>query len=206
MFRAFFLSVLAVAFAASLQATTPAVDHPGALPVLLGLDSVRKELKVGSLQRAVLDSLRAEYKSEVRKLTNPMPTTPAQRLAAETQLGKLNERYNARALSVLNDSQRARLLEIEHQTLGATMLLSPSVQAKLALTAKQRQSIESIRRKGLDYVGKINRQFEEGRIGYHERIDLLRGRRLSQAEAFLKVLTPEQRNAFLLIGGDKFAI
>ncbi|HRJ73024.1 MAG TPA: hypothetical protein PLS03_12440 [Terrimicrobiaceae bacterium] len=206
MLRAVLLPVLFLALASSLPATTPAVDSPGSLPILLGLDSVRKELKVGSLQRAVLDSLRSEYKSEVRKLTNPMPATPAQRLAAESRLASLNERYNARAMSVLNDSQRARLREIEHQVLGGTKLISPSVQKKLGLTTKQKLSIEALRRKGLDDVGKVNRQFEEGRISYQERIDLLRDRRLSQAEAFLKVLTPEQRNAFLLLGGAKFTI
>jgi len=188
-----------------LLATTVAVDHPGALPVLLGLDGVRKELKVDSLQRAVLDSLRDEYKSAARKLTNPMPVTPEQRIAAEKQLGQINERFNQRALSVLSDTQRQRFQEIEHQVLGATRLYSPAVQSKIGLTEKQKQAVEAIRLKGLAYVGKVNHQFEDGQIGPKDRLELLRSRRISQGSALLKVLTPEQRNAFLSLGGKKFA-
>lgn len=205
MLRALLLSLFLSFAASSVWATTAAVDHPGALPILLGLDKVRAELKINSLQRAVLDSLRAEYKTEARKLTTPMPETVAQRATAEKQLLLLTERYNKRALSVLNDDQKVRFLQIEHQILGATALLQPSVQKKVGLTSEQKAQIEAIRLKGVDYVGKINRQFEEGRIGYQEKLDLLRDRRLSQGETLLKLLTPEQRDAFNALGGKKFA-
>jgi len=206
MLRKFLLPlVLCAALESSVFATTPAVDHPGALPILLGLDKVRTELKLDSLQRAVLDSLREEYKASARKLVTPMPTTTEQRVAAEKQFVQLNERYNKRAISVLNTSQRKRLLEVEHQLLGATALYTPAVQAKLALTAKQKQQIEAVRLKGVAYVGQINQQFEEGKIGYHDRLELLRTRRLSQGSAILKLLTPEQRETFISLGGEKLA-
>ena len=205
MLRAIVLSLFLGFAAGQARATTAAVDHPGALPILLGLDKVRAELKVNSLQRAVLDSLRSEYKAEVRKLTNPMPQTAEQRTAAEKQLLQLTGRYNRRALSVLNDNQKVRLAQIEHQLLGATALFQPSVQKKVGVTPAQRTQFEAIRQKGLVYVGKINRQFEEGRIGYQEKLDLLRDRRLSQGETLLKLLTPEQRDAFNSLGGTKIA-
>ncbi len=205
MLRALVLSLFLTLAASPVWATTAAVDHPGALPILLGLDKVRAELKINSLQRAVLDSLRAEYKAEARKLTTPMPETVAQRTTAEKQLLQLTDRYNKRALSVLNDDQKVRFLQIEHQILGATALLQPAVQKKVGLTSQQKTQIETIRQKGLDYVGKVNRQFEEGRIGYQEKLDLLRDRRLSQGENLLKLLTPEQRDAFNAMGGKKFA-
>lgn len=206
MIRALVLSLFLALVTSPAWATTAPVNHPGALPILLGLDKVRTELKINSLQRAVLDSLRSEYKAEARKLTNPMPTTAEGRAAAEKQLLQLTERYNKRALSVLNDSQQARFLEIEHQALGATALFSPAVQQKVKVTSEQKKQIEAIRLKGVDYVGKVNRQFEEGRIGYQEKIDLLRDRRLSQGEILLKLLTPEQRDAFESLGGKKVAI
>lgn len=194
---------LCAILAPSAPATTPAVDNPGALPILLGLDPVRAELKLDSLQRAVLDSLRGEYKSAARKLTNPMPATPEARSAAEKEWVALTDRYNARALSVLNASQRKRLLEVEHRLLGATALYTPSVQKKVALTGVQKKQIESIRLKGIEYVGRVNRQFEEGKIGYHDRLDLLRSRRISQGAALMKILTPTQRDAFVALGGSK---
>lgn len=197
---------LCAVLASSAVATTAPVDHPGALPVLLGLDTVRTELKLDSLQRAVLDSLRGEYKSAARKLVDPMPAEAGARVKAEKELVALTDRYNKRALSVLNSTQRTRFLEIEHQVLGATALYMPSVQKKVALSTSQKKQIETIRQKGVAYVGSVNRQFEEGKIGYQERIELLRSRRLSQGTALLKVLTPEQRSTFVSLGGDKFTI
>ena len=200
------LTSLAAAAWYSLAAAAPVSDHPGSLPLLLGVDRVRAELKLDSLQEAVLDSLRREYKEEARKLANPRPVTPAERLAAEARLATLNERYNRRAFSALNPSQRVELEKIEHGVLGATMLYSPSVQRKLGVTPRQKEQIEAIRARGLTYAGRINRQFEAGRIGMHERLQLLRARRLAQSETLLALLSPGQREAFLALGRGRQAI
>ena len=206
MFKALGAVLLALCtVASSVHATTAGVDHPGSLPILLSIDRVRAELKLDSLQRALLDSLRGEYKSAARKLTNPMPVTAQERVAAEKRLLQLNERFNKRALSVLNDDQRAKLPEIEGRFLGATMVYAPSVQAKLGLTEQQKQQVEGIRRQGVAYVGKINRKFEEGKISQQQRLQLLRSRRTSQDAEILQVLTPEQRNAVLALEGKKLA-
>jgi hypothetical protein len=189
----------------SVHATIAGVDHPGSLPILLSIDKVRAELKLDSLQRALLDSLRGEYKSAARKLTNPMPVTAQERAAAERRLRQLNERFNKRALSVLNDDQRPKLSEIEGRFLGATMVYAPSVQAKLGLTEQQKQQVEGIRRQGIAYVGKINRKFEEGKISQQQRLQLLRSRRTAQGAEILQVLTPEQRSAVLALEGKKLA-
>ena len=161
--------------------------------------------RLDSLQRALLDSIRGEYRSSARKLTNPMPSTPQERAAAQQKLLQLNEQFNKRALSVLNPTQRAKLSSMEARFLGATMLYSPSVQAKLKLTGEQKSQIESIRQKGISYVGKINRKFEEGKIGQQQRLQLLRTRRMTQGEEMLRVLTPEQRSAVLAMEGKKVA-
>jgi hypothetical protein len=189
----------------SARAMTAAVDHPGSLPVLLGVEKVRTELKLGSLQRALLDSLRSEYKAAARELTNPMPKTPQERAAAQKRLFELNERFNKRALSVLNPTQRVKLSQIEAKFLGTSMLCSPSVQSKLKLSGEQKHRVESIRQRGLTYVGKVNRKFEEGKIGQQQRLQLLRNRRIAQGEQMLRVLTPDQRNEVLALQGKKIA-
>jgi hypothetical protein len=191
--------------APAVRATTAPADHPGSLPLLLGVERVRTELKLDSLQRALLDSLRGEYKSAVRKLTDPMPKTPQERAAAESRLLRLNEQFNRRALSVLNPAQRAKLSGIEARFLGATALYSPGVQAKLKLTEEQKGKIEAIRKKGVAYVAKINRRFEEGKISQQERLQLLRNRRMEQGVEMLRLLTPEQRSAVLALEGKKIA-
>lgn len=182
-------------------ALTPANDHPGSLPILLGNETVRKELRLSSLQIALLKSLRGEYRDSVRELTHPMPKTVTEVAEAEKKFQALSVRFNRRALSVMNSSQRERFLEIEHQLLGATGLLTASVQAKLQLTERQKQKIDSIRKKGRGSVGKINRQFSENRIDADERLQLLRKHRISEGKSLLKTLTPEQRIAFDQLGG-----
>jgi hypothetical protein len=191
--------------APTLWATTAPVDHPGSLPILLGVDRVRAELKVDSLQRALLDSLRDEYKSAARKLTNPLPQTPQERAVAHAKLLRLNEQFNRRALSILNPGQRAKLSAIEAKFLGATLLYSPAVQKKLKLSSEQKKQIEAIRQKGIVYVGKVNRRFEEGKISQQQRLQLLRTWRTAQGAEMFRLLTPEQRDAVLALGGRKIA-
>jgi hypothetical protein len=201
--RLFAVALLSCAVASSVLATVAAVEHPGSLPILLGVDKVRTELKLDSLQRALLDSLRAEYRSAARKLTNPMPVSAQERAAAAKKLLQVNERFNRRALSMLSGDQRAKLLGIERRLLGATMVYTPSVQTKLGLTEEQKQKVEAIRQQGLAYVGKINRKFGAGKIGQQQRIQLLRNRRTKQSAEILQVLTPEQRNAVQALEGKK---
>ena len=189
----------------TLWATTAPVDHPGSLPILLGVERVRAELRLDSLQRALLDSLRGEYRSAARKLTNPLPQTAPDRAVAHAKLLRLNEQFNRRALSILNPTQRAKLSAIEAKFLGATLLYSPAVQTKLKLTDQQKQRIEAIRQKGLVYVGKVNRKFEEGKISQQARLQLLRSRRMAQGAEMLRLLTPEQRDAVLALVGKKIA-
>jgi hypothetical protein len=197
------VTLLFCAAASQVLATTAAVEHPGSLPVLLGVDKVRTELKLDSLQRALLDSLRAEYKSAARKLTTPMPVSAQERTAAQKKLLQLNDRFNRRALSMLSEDQRAKLVGIERRLLGPTMVYTPSVQAKLGLTEQQRQKVESIRQQGLAYVGKINRKFQAGKIGQQQRLQLLKNRRTKQSSEILQVLTPEQRSAVQALAGKK---
>jgi hypothetical protein len=201
------LSLLAcILVASSLNAAIAPSEHPGSVPILLGLDKVRAELKIDSLQKAVLDSIRSEYKAAVRKLTDPMPVTPEQRVAAEKQLVSLNERYNQRALSVLSDSQRKRFIQLEHHVLGASMLYSPKVQKKVGLTADQQKQVQGVLGEEKAFVAKLNKQFEAGKISYQDRLELLRSKRLAQGAQLLKLLTPEQRDALSSLGGEKFAM
>lgn len=186
-----------------LHASVEATDHPGALPLLAGIEAVRNDLKLNSLQRAVLDSLRDEYKTASRKIFTPRPETPEAQAEALKKLKVLNAQYNARVLSTLNPAQQKRLVQVEQQVIGAVALASPTLQGKLGLSDKQKTKIESLRGKGLAYVSKVNKQFENGKIGYFEKLQLLRGKRIAIGNSMYKVLTPEQQQAFAALGGAK---
>ncbi len=49
----------------------------------------------------------------------------------------------------------------------------------------------------------MNKQFESGKIGYFEKLQLLRGKRIAIGNSMYKVLTPEQQQAFAALGGAK---
>jgi hypothetical protein len=133
-----------------------------------------------------------------------MPAAKQERAAAEKRLLQLNERFNRRALSVLNDNQRAKLSLIEAKVLGATLVYAPGNQKMLRLTGEQKRQVEAIRQRGVAYVGKINRQFEEGKISYQQRLQLLRNRRIAQGAQIVRLLTAEQRNVVQALESGKF--
>jgi len=176
-------------------------DHLGSVPVLLGLDSVRKELKISRSQAAQLDQIRTGFKAGARKLVAQTPANPAARRSAEATLVRLKTKANAEALAVLTPTQRCRLAQIEYQILGGTMLLSPSVQKTLGLSASQIASIGKLQQKGIKYAGAVNQRFENGKISHHERVALLRTHRTKQAEAMIRLLTPAQRTTLKTLSG-----
>lgn len=172
-----------------------AAGHPGSVPVLLGLDPVRKELKLTAAQTAELDQIRSGFKSAARRLTAQPPATQAARRSAEVRLASLKGAADASALAVLTPVQQSRLAQIEHHVLGASMLAVPSVQKSLGLSASQIAGIDKIRQSGLAFAGAVNRRFENGEIGHQERLAILHARRIKQAKAMAALLTPAQRKA-----------
>jgi hypothetical protein len=74
----------------------------------------------------------------------------------------------------------------------------------LQLTEEQKRQVGAIRQRGVAYVGKINHQFEEGKISYQQRLHLLRSRRLAQGAQILRLLTDQQRHAVQELESGKF--
>jgi len=177
-------------------------DHPGAVPILLGLDSVRKELHLSAAQAGRLDEIRSDFKARARQLTARTPTNPSERRSAGTHLAHLRTTANAQALAVLTPAQRCRLAQIEYQVLGGTMLLSPSVQKSLGLSPVQIARIGRLEKKGIASAGAVNRRFENGEISHHERLAILRAHRIKQAEALVRLLTPAQRQTLNTLRGN----
>lgn len=178
-------------------------EHPGSVPVFLGLDSVRKELGLTKSQCAQLDKIRSAFKSDVRLITTRPTASPAEKNAANSTVKSLVSRYNEKAVAVLTPSQHARLVQIERQTLGGWMLFLPGEQKLLGLTAGQVAGINKIRSQGEAFSSQLSSSFEKGDITLQERLVALRNYRLKQAAKCLKVLTPAQRKAFQSLQGPK---
>jgi hypothetical protein len=201
----FVLSLVAALLLASrlvAGAAVPPTDHPGALPILLGLDNVRNDLRISPSQAIKLDAIRNALRAEARKIVASAGSSAATLRNAEASLQKAATTANARALALLTPAQKSRLTQIEHQLLGGTLLASPSVQKQLALSTSQITSIEKIRAGEATYTNKVNADFHEGLISHQDRIELLRARRLADADRMMSVLTPEQRKAKLSFAGQ----
>lgn len=182
-------------------ARAEAPEHLGAVPVLLGLDSVKKELGLSRSQVARLEKLRSDLKSDVRLLTTRAPATAVEKKATNATVKKLLQTYNAKAVAVLTPSQSARLVQIEHQMLGGLMLFLPSVQKRLALSKSQLSEVESIRRKGELFASRTTEQYEQGEIGFEERLAILRDYRRKQSASLLRVLSRDQRSTLQSLAG-----
>ncbi len=181
-------------------------DSPASVPVLLGLEPVRQDLKLSSLQCALLDSLRAEYKAKVGVVAagGLIDSKLAPKAAAD--LDAYRATYNRRALNVLNDGQRQRLRQIERQMLGASLLTSASEQKLLGLNARQLAKIAEIRSYEKSKAASIMKRFNEGKINsFRKDLDL---RRLQKTigRSIYDQLTPDQRKQWLGLTGPKLKL
>lgn len=185
---------------------TKAADFPGAVPVILGNESVRQDLGLTKSQSLQLDKIRADYKASARALTSRHPESATEKQAANTSIAQLNDQYNAKALQVLTPAQAKRLDQIGHQTLGGWMLLLPRIQKELQLTDKQVAAITSLRQNGEQFISRINKQFEAGDIGLQDRLNTLRDWRMKESEKFLRILTPSQQKSLDASQGRKLKL
>jgi len=197
-------AALGLALSSSALAASPAPDRIGSLPILLGLDAVRSELNLSPAQASRIDAIRTGFRNNARKIVAAAGTTKESHLAADSKLESLRVKSNSEALAVLSSKQKSRLTEIEHQILGGSTLASPAVQKQLGLSPAQVAAIEKIRLANLAYSKKVASDFDDGIISHHERIELLRDRRLADAEKMLAILEPDQRRAKTALAGRPF--
>ncbi|MFA7234748.1 MAG: hypothetical protein WC076_11630 [Terrimicrobiaceae bacterium] len=200
-FRAAFLLFPVILSGPLLAAST---GHPGSVPILLGLDSVKKELGLTKIQCGKLETIRADFKADARSITARPPSTPLEKQAANSTVKALIAKYNERAVSVLTPPQHERLVQVEHQTLGGMMLFLPGEQEQLGLTAGQISALGKIRADGEVFASRVTRSFEEGDITLPERLATLRNYRVKQAAKCLRVLSPAQRKTFQSLRGQEF--
>lgn len=179
-------------------------EHLGSAPVFLGLDPVRKELKLTKNQCVRLDQIRADFKSDARLITERAPASPVEQRAANSTVKALVSKYNQKATAVLTPEQLERLLQIERQMLGGLMLFLPAEQKQLGLSEGQIAALGKIRTDGEEYAGRVTASFEKGDVTRFDRLEALREYRVKQAAKCLRVLTPAQAKAFQNLYGKDF--
>jgi len=181
-------------------------NHHASVPVLLGLDPVRQDLKLSSLQCALLDSLRSEYKTQARKITAIGMADQDAALRADWDLKKLRNQFNQRALDVLSPSQQDRLRQIERQMLGGRLLTSVSEQKLLGLTPSQQQSLAILDKGDQAKASVIMGQFSSGKISSFRKDIELHQLQQNTSKKMLSLLTPEQKKHWEILSGQKLGL
>lgn len=181
-------------------------DSPASVPVLLGLEPVRADLHLSSLQSALLDSLRADYKKQAQQITAIGMADQDAALRADWDLKDLRKQFNQRALNVLSPSQQDRLRQIERQLLGGNLLTSVSEQKLLGLTPAQQSSLAVLEKKSQAKVSAVNAQFNAGKISsFRKNIDLHRIQSKTSSK-MLSVLTEKQKKQWEILSGQKLGL
>ena len=196
-------ALLAVAL---LTSATASSDSPASVPVLLGLEPVRQDLKLTTLQCALLDSLRAEYKAKVGVVAAVGLADKKAAPKAAADIASYRATYNRRALNVLSPNQQTRLGQIERQMLGATILTSVSEQKLLGLNERQVRKISEISAYEQKKAAAIMKKFNDGKsTSFSKDIDL-RNLQKTIGRSIYAHLTPDQRKQWLGLTGPKLKL
>lgn len=200
------LLVAALLLTATALSARNSPDSPASVPVLLGLEPVRADLKLSSLQCALLDSLRSDYKNQARQITAIGMADKDAALRADWDLKSLRKQFNQRALDVLNPPQQDRLRQIERQMMGGTLLSSVSEQKLLGLTPTQQSSLAAIEKSNQASAAATMKQFNTGKISnFRKDINLHRNQQQT-SKKMLAVLTPEQKKQWEILSGQKLGL
>ena len=178
-------------------------DSPASLSVLLGLDGVRQELQITPAQSGLLDALQADYKSQAKNIMAIGQADQDAALRADWDVRSLRKQFNARSLAVLTADQQQRLMELQRQILGGSLLASTSEQQLLGLSSQQRQQLAALSSSSQAQATAINAQAQAGQLSsFRKGIEL---RRIQQqtSDQMTAVLTPDQKKQWKILSGQK---
>jgi hypothetical protein len=197
---------------ATLLSTTAAAQGPRGggmgmrmgLGMLIGNESVQKELKLDEAQTSKAKELAEESMAKmrenfesVRDLEGPERMQKMQELNRE-----LNASVEKSAEAFLKPEQLKRLSQIELQQRGAMAFLDPKVQEKLKITDDQKSSIESISRESMEEMRSL---FTSGGDREEMRAKMTEIQK-STREKIEGKLTDDQKKAWKELVGAPFEI
>ena len=183
--------------------TASSTDTPASIPVLLGLDGVRQDLQITPVQAGLLDALQADYKSQAKNIMAIGQADQDAALRADWDVRSLRKEFNSRSLAVLTADQQQRLMELQRQMLGGSLLSSVTEQKLLGLSAQQRQQLTSLGSSSQAQATAINAQAQAAQISSFRKGMELRRIQQQTADQMMAVLTPDQKNQWKILSGQK---
>ena len=183
--------------------TASSTDTPASIPVLLGLDGVRQDLQITPVQAGLLDALQADYKSQAKNIMAIGQADQDAALRADWDVRSLRKQFNSRSLAVLTADQQQRLMELQRQMLGGSLLSSVTEQKLLGLSAQQRQQLTSLGSSSQAQATAINAQAQAAQISSFRKGMELRRIQQQTADQMMAVLTPDQKKQWKILSGQK---
>jgi Spy/CpxP family protein refolding chaperone len=157
--------------------------------MLLTREDVQKELNLSQTQKAKLEQLRQEMQQAMQQLRDLPPEQRRERMQ------ELRQKYDPD--TILNETQRKRLRELELQWQGPFALNDPEVAKQVGLTEEQRAKIRGIIQEAFQSV-----RGQPGQPG--ERMQEFQKAREQAEKKILEVLTPAQREKWQQMLGKPF--
>lgn len=184
-------------------ASASTAESPASLAVLLGLSGVRQELAVTPVQAGLLDAIQASYKSRAKNINAIGMADEDAAMRANWDLKSLRKQCNAQALDVLSPSQQERLLQIQRQMLGGSLLSSATEQKILGLSDSQRRTLATLAAARQSEVNAVNAKSQTGLFAGFDKSAELRRIQSETSRSMMAVLTPEQKKEWKILSGRK---
>ncbi|MCS7301398.1 MAG: hypothetical protein NZ556_07585 [Fimbriimonadales bacterium] len=159
--------------------------------MLLQRPDVQRELNLTEQQKAQIRQMQENQRTAMQELRNLPPEERRQKMQ---ELRQKND-----PTSVLNETQKKRLREIELQAMGAFALMQPDVADALNLTQEQRSKLQGI---VMQSMQQLREQFQNG--GQGQGAQNWQQMRDQMEKQMLEVLTPAQRQQWQQMQGKPF--
>ncbi len=166
----------------------------GMAGMLLERADVQRELNLTEQQKNQIQQMQQNMRTAMQEMRN-MP--PQERRQKMDELRQKND-----PTSVLNETQKKRLREIELQAMGPSAFMTPEVADELKLTQEQRSRLQGI---VMQQMQQLREQFQGGGFGQGQGAQNLQQVREQMEKQMLEVLTPAQRQQWQQMQGKPFA-
>jgi Spy/CpxP family protein refolding chaperone len=163
--------------------------------MLLGQESVQKELKLTDEQKTKADELRQKSREKMQEIFQ------GDEGERQKKMQELNEENRKAVAAILNPEQTKRLKEITYQQRGATALADPEVVKALNLTDEQQGKVKTINE---ETQAAMRELFTPGQAPDEDARNKMNDLRKSSGEKLMALLTPEQKSKWTALQGEPF--
>ena len=164
--------------------------------MLLGQESVQKELKLTDEQKTKVDELRTKSREKMQEIFQ------GDEGERQTKMQALNEENRKAVAAILSPEQGKRLKEIAYQQRGpAASFADPEVVKALSLTEEQQEKVKTINQ---ETQAAMRELFTPGQAPDDDTRNKMNDLRKKSGEKMLALLTPEQKTKWTELQGEAF--